>query len=59
MTTAAEVDAAALALDAMLESGLPDEVLGLLAADAVLWHNDDKVAVPAETGVPRRMTGDR
>jgi hypothetical protein len=51
MTARAEIDPAAKALDAMLESGSPDEVLGLLAPDAVLWHNDDKAAVPAAVGV--------
>ena len=51
MTAQASIDVAAVALDAMLESGSPDEVLGLLAPDAVLWHNDDKTAVPAAAGV--------
>jgi hypothetical protein len=51
MTARVDIDPAATALDAMLESGSPDEVLELLAPDAVLWHNDDKGEVPAAVGV--------
>jgi hypothetical protein len=46
-----EVDPAARALDAMLETGSAADVLALLAPGAVLWHNDDKVDVPAADGI--------
>jgi hypothetical protein len=43
-------------LDEMLESGVADRALGRLAPGALLWHNGDKVEVPAAEAL-RGVTG--